>query len=101
MLFAWPLLKDLTWMTCTDAKDMICLLRDGSANIVRAETRMNKASSRSHTVLQVSRGDPRGTGLHPTPFPHDMVSHTARDPIARGGAHEQGGGQAARTRCCM
>jgi hypothetical protein len=44
--------------SCTDAKEMMCLLRDGSANIVRAETRMNKASSRSHTVLQVST---RGT----------------------------------------
>eukprot|EP00931_Biecheleriopsis_adriatica_P073541 TRINITY_DN47802_c0_g1_i1.p1 TRINITY_DN47802_c0_g1~~TRINITY_DN47802_c0_g1_i1.p1 ORF type:complete len:1007 (+),score=355.86 TRINITY_DN47802_c0_g1_i1:41-3061(+) len=43
----------LTWIKCTKPDDMLDAFTRARANVVYAETKMNKASSRSHAVFQL------------------------------------------------
>lgn len=43
----------LTWLQCTKPDDMLDAFTRARANVVYAETKMNKASSRSHAVFQL------------------------------------------------
>lgn len=43
----------LTWLPCQRADQMLAAFARARANVVYAETRMNKASSRSHAIFQV------------------------------------------------
>ena len=47
------------WRKVDAAQDLLQLFHEGQRNMVYAETKMNKHSSRSHAVLQV--GLPRAT----------------------------------------
>lgn len=44
---------DLTWLACSSANELLELFGKARKNIVYAETRMNKASSRSHACFQL------------------------------------------------
>ncbi|KAK2964348.1 putative Kinesin-II 85 kDa subunit [Blattamonas nauphoetae] len=46
--------KDLTIVVCKDPKMMEAVMQKGSDNRVVAETKMNKTSSRSHSIFQIS-----------------------------------------------
>ena len=43
----------LSWKKVEAAQDLLQLFHEGQRNMVYAETKMNKHSSRSHAVLQV------------------------------------------------
>lgn len=55
---------DLTWIGCSSAKQLLELFAKARKNVVYAETKMNKASSRSHACFQlrVSRRPRGGNG---------------------------------------
>ena len=45
--------KGLTWISCKTPSDMLMCFQRGRNNLVYAETKMNKSSSRSHAVFQI------------------------------------------------
>ena len=45
--------KGLTWIACKTPSDMLMCFQRGRNNLVYAETKMNKSSSRSHAVFQI------------------------------------------------
>ena len=45
--------RGLTWMPCKTPTDLLQCFQKGRNNLVYAETKMNKASSRSHAVFQI------------------------------------------------
>jgi len=47
------IVSDLTWVDCPDAKALKRVFSRARANLIYAETRMNKTSSRSHAIFQI------------------------------------------------
>ena len=47
---------NLTWKPCASAKELLDHFAYARKNVIYAETKMNKASSRSHAQLPVARG---------------------------------------------
>jgi hypothetical protein len=45
--------QNLTWVPCKSADELLRLFQKARNNVIYAETKMNKASSRSHSVFQI------------------------------------------------
>ena len=76
----------LTWVACSSAKDLMDQFTTARKNVVYAETKMNKASSRSHACFQLRvTKRPRSGGTRGTASLCSVVDLAGSERVKRSG----------------